>query len=51
MVTVHPTIQEVPDAKFWQSCRKRAQELNIPAWELAENEWAHQELDRKDTNR
>tara|TARA_R100001594_G_C4045557_1_gene264059 strand:- start:449 stop:604 length:156 start_codon:yes stop_codon:yes gene_type:complete len=51
MVTMHPTTQEVPDVEFWQQCRQRAQRLNVPAWEVAENEWVQRELDKKDTHR
>lgn len=36
---------ETPETKFWQECRKRAQELGIPAWQLAEEGFVHTPLD------
>ena len=32
-----------PDEEFWQSCRKRAAVLNIPAWRIAEEQFQHPE--------
>lgn len=43
---VSPSIDESPDAKFWAECRKRALELNIPAWQLAEEGFNHPALDK-----
>lgn len=36
---------ESPETTFWQQCRKRAEELGIPAWRLAEEGFIHTELD------
>lgn len=33
------------EAEFWAECRKRAAELNIPAWKLAEELYQHQTVD------
>jgi len=51
MVTVQPTTSETPEVEYWQECRRRAEKLNIPAWQLAENEWHHGQLDKQDDNR
>jgi len=42
---------EDPEVTFWQECRKRAAELGIPAWKLAEEGYAHPALDRRSKNR
>jgi hypothetical protein len=36
-------ILEEPDATFWQSCRQKGAELNIPAWMLAEDGFRHEQ--------
>lgn len=51
MVTVQPAALETPEIEYWQECRRRAEQLNIPAWQLAENEWHHGRLDKQDDNR
>jgi len=51
MVTVQPAALETPEVEYWQECRRRAEELNIPAWQLAENEWHHGRLDKLNDNR
>jgi hypothetical protein len=38
---------ESPETSFWQQCRKRAEELGIPAWRLAEEGFQHAEVDRR----
>lgn len=35
------------ESEFWSECRKRAVELNIPAWRLAEELYQHGEVDIK----
>lgn len=35
------------DAEFWAECRKRSQELNIPAWKLAEELYRHFDVDAR----
>lgn len=50
MVTVHPATSESPEIEYWQECRRRAEELNIPAWQLAESEWHHGLLDNSERN-
>lgn len=42
-----PKFLENPEAEFWQECRKRAQELGIPAWQLAEEGFVHQPVDTR----
>jgi hypothetical protein len=27
---------------FWQECRRRSAELNVPAWQLAEDTYTHE---------
>jgi hypothetical protein len=51
MVHVQPATLEALEVEYWQECRRRAQILNIPAWQLAENEWNHRPLDKQDDNR
>jgi hypothetical protein len=41
---------EDPEVKFWQECRKRAAELGIPAWKLAEEGYTHPALDKGSRN-
>lgn len=36
---------ETPETVFWQQCRKRAEELGVPAWLLAEENFIHAEVD------
>jgi hypothetical protein len=36
---------ESADALFWAECRRKATELNIPAWKLAEEMYTHRDLD------
>lgn len=45
MAVVHsvPFKTESPDTEFWQECRRRAEILNIPAWQLAEEGFWHHE--------
>jgi hypothetical protein len=38
---------ETPETDFWQECRKRAQELGIPAWKLAEEGFTHWGVDKE----
>lgn len=38
---------ETPETTFWQECRKRAEELGIPAWMLAEEGFQHTHVDRR----
>lgn len=42
---------ENPETKFWQECRKRAQKLGIPAWQLAEEGFFHEYVDTRSTRR
>lgn len=51
MVVVQPAFLEDPETQYWQECRRRAEILNVPAWSLAENEWAHQKVDNNDDSR
>lgn len=44
--TVLPVTEETPDAEFWAECRRRALELNVPAWQLAEEGFRHPALDK-----
>lgn len=44
--TVAFVTEETPDVKFWAECRRRALELNIPAWRLAEEGFRHPALDK-----
>jgi hypothetical protein len=46
MAVVHPVPfkTESPDTEFWQECRRRAEILNIPAWQLAEEDFRHEEI-------
>jgi len=36
-----------PEAVFWAECRKRALELNVPAWMIAEQRYNHELLDKR----
>lgn len=50
MAAVHPVSTDTldaPDADFWQECRRRAMELNIPAWQLAEEGFLHEKVDAR----
>jgi hypothetical protein len=38
-------VSELSDEEFWAECRRRATELNIPAWRLAEELYQHREVD------
>jgi len=42
-----PAIVEEPEVHFWQECRKRASELGIPAWKLAEEGFWDHGVDRR----
>lgn len=35
------------DAQFWAECRKRALQLNVPAWLIAEQWYTHDMVDRR----
>jgi len=35
-----------PDVDFWRYCRKEADRRNVPAWMLAEEAFAHEDLTR-----
>jgi hypothetical protein len=35
------------EAEFWAECRRRAIELNVPAWLIAEQWYAHGLLDNR----
>jgi hypothetical protein len=51
-ITTKPqVVVEDPEVKFWQECRKRAAELGIPAWKLAEEGYEHPALDKRSRNR
>jgi len=39
------------DTEFWAECRKRAAELNIPAWKLAEELYQHRNVDARTKSR
>lgn len=45
------TFVEDPETEFWQECRKRAQELGVPAWQLAEEGFVHKPVDTRSTCR
>ena len=36
-----------PEAVFWAECRKRALELNVPAWMIAEQRYNNELLDKR----
>lgn len=38
---------EAPPDDFWAQCRRKALELNIPAWKLAEEFYRHDALDER----
>jgi hypothetical protein len=40
-----------PDVEFWQECRRRALELHVPAWQLAEERFTHRTVDTGSTDR
>jgi len=35
------------EAEFWAECRRRAMELNVPAWFIAEQWYTHGPLDNR----
>lgn len=35
------------EAEFWAECRRRAMELNVPAWLIAEQWYTHRTLDNR----
>ena len=35
------------EAEFWAECRRRAMELNVPAWLIAEQLYTHGSLDKR----
>jgi hypothetical protein len=35
------------EAEFWAECRRRAMELNVPAWLIAEQWYTHGPLDNR----
>jgi hypothetical protein len=45
MAVVQPVTlkTESPDTDFWQECRRLAAILNIPAWQLAEEGFKHED--------
>lgn len=45
------TFLENPEMQFWQECRQRAQELGIPAWQLAEDGFIHERVDTRSEGR
>lgn len=54
MASVSPKTSEfleTPETEFWQECRKRAQELGIPAWQLAEEGFFHAQVDTRSKRR
>ena len=54
MAPVPPVVSNTdlnPDVEFWQECRRRALELNVPAWQLAEEAFTHRTIDTRATNR
>jgi len=42
----HRQIEQTPDVDFWRYCRKEADRRNVPAWMLAEEAFAHEDLTR-----
>jgi len=38
---------DTPEVQFWQECRRRSQDLGVPAWLLAEEGFIHQAIDRR----
>jgi hypothetical protein len=44
-------ILDTSETKLWQECRKRAQELGIPAWQLAEEGFIQARLDNRPKRR
>lgn len=50
MASVPPKTSEfvdTPEVQFWQECRRRAEDLGIPAWMLAEEGFTHRPVDRR----
>lgn len=45
------TFVEDPETEFWQECRRRAQQLGIPAWQLAEEGFVHRPVDTRSKSR
>lgn len=45
------TFLENPEVQFWQECRQRAEELGIPAWQLAEDGFIHERVDTRSGGR
>lgn len=39
------SLDQGPPDNFWAECRRKAIELNIPAWKLAEEYYQHERLD------
>ena len=50
MASVPPKTSEfldTPEVQFWQECRRRSQDLGVPAWLLAEEGFTHEAIDRR----